>query len=62
MKNGGGASPDWSQETLPHHTDRECKEGAIPPKWNDPSLLKNIAAVTYSPTTTKLQYHQREWA
>jgi hypothetical protein len=21
-----------------------------------------IAAVTYSPTTTKLQYHQREWA
>ncbi len=29
--------PDSNQETLPHHNTREYREGATPPKWNDPS-------------------------
>src|SRR5699024_5138255 len=39
----------------------EYKKGPRPTRTG-PSPQKIIAAVTYSPTTTKLQYHQREWA
>ena len=42
---------------------RRVNSRKAPPNksWMRPPS-KNIAAVTYSPTTTKLQYHQREWA